>query len=138
MPGGHREGAGRKAKADKYRPHINKAEKQILDRLPFLIEQQLKLAEGVRLVDSSKAVKIVIKALQESMGDIDRFERVVASLREIFQTAPDRQAIEYLVNRVMGKPTERVDQETTVRGGITAVIITRSPDVSEPTENDDH
>lgn len=84
--GGARPGAGRKPKAEKFKQPIAKAEKKISDKLPWLIDQMMELATGV-----------VVQEL-----DKDGTPR-------IYQRPPDRQAIEYLVNRVMGKPTERND-----------------------------
>jgi hypothetical protein len=61
-------GPGRRRKADKFARPIARAEKQIADRLPELIDNMLALASG---------------------------------------DPPDRQANEYLINRILGKPTER-------------------------------
>lgn len=82
--GGAREGAGRKAKPDKFKVPIAKAEKRIADRLPWLIDQMMDLAEGVVVQEVDK----------------DGNPR-------IYQRPPDYKAIAYLVDRIMGKPTER-------------------------------
>lgn len=82
--GGAREGAGRKAKPDKFKVPIAKAEKKIADKLPWLIDQALELAEGVVIQERDKE----------------------GGLR-IYQRPPDMKAIAYLVDRIMGKPTER-------------------------------
>jgi len=81
--GGAREGAGRKAKPDKFKIPIAKAEKKIADKLPWLIDQALELAEGV--------------VVQEWGKDGPR----------VYQRPPDINAIKYLVDRIMGKATER-------------------------------
>lgn len=88
--GGRREGAGRKPKAITRLIHetpIQAAEGMIRDRLPWLIGKLFELAEGVHV------------------------EKVVG--REgatiVYQERPDRQAAEYLIDRVMGKPTQPVD-----------------------------
>lgn len=84
MPrGGTRPGAGRPRKAQKFETAINRAERQIADRLPELIELQMELARGV-LVE-----------MQTEDGS------------KVFKTPPDRAAGQYLINRIMGKPTER-------------------------------
>ena len=83
--GGARPGAGRKRKANKFATAINQAEGQIVDRLPELIERLMDLATGV---------------LSEEFDLIRMKARV-------YKAPPDRHALEYLVNRVMGKPTER-------------------------------
>jgi hypothetical protein len=82
--GGARPGAGRKAKADKFKQPIAKAEQRIADRLPDLIDLAFELAEGVTVQET------------DNRGQ-----------EKIYTRAPDRQAIEYLLNRIMGKPTER-------------------------------
>lgn len=102
--GGARPGAGRKPKAEKFKQPIAKAEKKIADRLPMLIERMIELSEGV--------------VVQE-------FDR--EGEPRIYQRPPDYKAIAYLVDRIMGKPTERqeVDGETDIR---IRVIRDRSSD----------
>lgn len=77
---------GRPRKADAYAGAIARAEKKIADKLPWLVDQMLELATGVLVEELDK----------------DGTPRV-------YQRPPDRQAIEYLANRIMGKPTERND-----------------------------
>lgn len=81
--GGARTGAGRKPKDEKFKLPIAKAEKKIADKLPWLIDRALELAEGVVVQEVSKD-----------------------GLR-IYQRPPDMNAIKYLVDRIMGKATER-------------------------------
>lgn len=83
--GGARPGAGRKKKTEKFETDINKAEKRIRDRLPELIDNMFILAGGV-----------VVQELDEKDGIVN-----------VYSKPPDRQANEYLINRIMGKPTER-------------------------------
>ena len=85
-PGGARPGAGRKRKSNKFEGQIKKAEGMIADRLPWLVDQAMELAEGV--------------VVQERDKD---------GTPRIYQRPPDREAIKYLVDRIMGKPTERRD-----------------------------
>lgn len=82
--GGARPGAGRKPKREKYESAVAQAERRIADRLPWLIDKMLELAGGV--------------AVQEADKD---------GVLTVYTRPPDRQATEYLINRVMGKPTER-------------------------------
>lgn len=82
--GGAREGAGRKPKDEKFKIPIAKAEKKIADKLPWLVDKAMELAEGV--------------VLQEFDKD---------GTPRIYQRPPDMNAIKYLVDRIMGKPTER-------------------------------
>lgn len=84
-PGGARPGAGRKRKSDKFAGQIAKAEKRIADRLPDYIDNLQLLADGVL---------------------VEEFD-IVSGKPRVFKRAPDRQANEYLINRIMGKPTDR-------------------------------
>jgi hypothetical protein len=89
MPrGGKREGAGRKPKREKYSGAINKAEKRIADKLPELIGNMFELAAGVTISEPD-----------DNASD--------GSGKRIYTRPPDRQANEYLINRILGKPTER-------------------------------
>lgn len=82
--GGARPGAGRKRKADKFAGQIAKAEKHIADRLLLYLDNMEALAAGIWVEEKDKD------------GE-----------RRIYLRAPDRQANEYLMNRIMGKPTDR-------------------------------
>jgi hypothetical protein len=82
--GGARPGAGRKPKADKHAGVITRAEKRIADKLPTLIDKMMELAHGVTVQEVDKEGGLIV-----------------------YTKAPDRQAAEYLINRIMGKPTER-------------------------------
>lgn len=97
--GGARPGAGRKQKRDKNGTAIEKAERQIRDRLPELIDRMFELASGVLVegVDPQTAKTF------------------------IYQKPPEYKAISYLVDRIMGKPTER--QEQTHEGGLTIRVV---------------
>lgn len=88
--GGARPGAGRKRKDDKFKLPIAKAEQRIADKLPQLIDNLLMLAEGVLVEEFS----------------------IATGGKMVFQRPPDRQANEYLINRIMGKPTERRELTT--------------------------
>lgn len=97
QPGKSGNPSGRPKTRDKHAGAIARAEKQIADKLPTLIDRALELAEGVTVKEIDKD------------GGIN-----------IYTKPPDRQAIEYLVNRIMGKPTER--QETDLEGGLTIKV----------------
>ena len=88
--GGARPGAGRKPKDEKFKVPIAKAEKKIADKLPMLIDKALELAEGVLVEDFN----------------------IVTMQTSIYQKPPDLGAIKYLVDRIMGKPTERKEITT--------------------------
>lgn len=82
--GGARAGAGRKRKADKFETQIQRAEQKIADKLPWLVDQMMELATGVLVEDTG-----------------------IDGAPFVYQKPPDRQAIVYLMDRIMGKPTER-------------------------------
>ena len=81
--GGKQPGAGRPRREDKHLTAITRAEKQIADRLPALVEKMFELAEGV-MVDGGG---------------------------NVYKTAPDMKALAYLVDRIMGKAATRIDHE---------------------------
>ncbi len=85
---------GRTPTSVKHAGAITKAEKQIADRLPQLIENMFLLADGV---------------LVEELIDGKPF---------VFKRPPDRAANEYLLNRIMGKPTERQEHSGPDGGAI--------------------
>lgn len=87
--GGKRPGAGRKPRSVKFAGEIVRAENWIADRLPQLLKAQFDLAIGVQV--------------KEAKGDKER----------VYTKAPDKDAGQYLINRVMGKPTERIEVENT-------------------------
>lgn len=91
--GGSRSGAGRKSRAEKYERPINRAEKRIVDRLPELIDAQFDLALGVTVQDVDR----------ETGGTI------------VYTRPPDSKAGQYLIDRIMGKPTQH--QEVTGEDG---------------------
>lgn len=81
---------GRPRKSDKYATPISNAEKQIADQLPHLINKLFELAEGITVQETDKDGKEII-----------------------YTRAPDLGALKYLVDRVMGKPTERKEMQLT-------------------------
>ena len=95
--GGARPGAGRKPKAEQFKVPIAKAEKKIVDHLPAILDNMFALAKGVSVLGSNSAGEEVV-----------------------YVKPPDYKANEYLLNRIMGKPTER--QEVTGEGGNDFVI----------------
>lgn len=121
MPrGGARPGAGPKPSRHKYATAINKAEKRIADRLPELVDLLFKLSKGVSVFDS-KALKALFEAIQQY--EPERVERIIENLKETYTTVPDRAAIEYLANRIMGKPTEKIEAEYSGDVAVTMVEV---------------
>jgi hypothetical protein len=93
--GGARPGAGRKPAGIKRVIHaspIQIVEAKISAKLPWLADKLFELAEGVQV------------------QKIDR-----KGHRRIYSEPPDRQAIESLIDRVMGKPTQPVSLVDKVR-----------------------
>lgn len=74
---------GRPRKTELYKGHIRAAEDQIADRLPQLIDNLFRLADGHWVEETDKD-----------------------GGRRVYSTSPDRASNEYLINRIMGKPTE--------------------------------
>jgi hypothetical protein len=81
---GHPGGPGRPANADKFAGAIAKADTRIAKNLVRYIENMEAIADGI---------------FQE--------EQTEDGPRIVYQRPPDRAANEYLINRIMGKPTER-------------------------------
>lgn len=77
---------GRPRKADKYGGHIAAAEDLIADRLPSLVENLFRLADGVN-----------VKEVDDE-GGVDYYTK-----------PPDRQANQYLIDRIMDKPRQSVE-----------------------------
>lgn len=104
--GGARGGAGRKPGELKslLDTPIREAEKRIVDRLPHLLANLFVLADGVMVE-----------------GDIPGEDGEPS----VYRKPPDRQANEYLINRVMGKPTEKTEADVQVSGGVTIYLPDR-------------
>jgi hypothetical protein len=86
--GGARPGAGRKPKEQKFESAITVAERRIADRLPQLLENLFVLADGVTVqeVDSAGGLRV-------------------------YTRPPDRKANEYLIDRILGRPTAKVEAD---------------------------
>lgn len=125
--GGRREGAGRPRKAEKYERPINKAEKQIVDRLsankdglPGIIDNLLKLADGgfEQVAEHYEAAGTITTGSGEAAALVfpeKAADEMVLVKRVVTVAAPDRVANIYLIDRILGKPTER--QEVTGADG---------------------
>lgn len=105
-------GPGRPRKADKFAGAIAKAEKQIADRLPELIVNMFVLANGgyERTEEQwAPAGSLWVgsgESLRRMYPDKDPGEMVLVK-RTTSIADRDRQANEYLINRILGKPIER-------------------------------
>ena len=105
-------GPGRPCKADQNAGAVTRAEKQIRDRLPELIDNMLVLASGgyERIEEQwAPAGSLYVGSgefLRRMYPQLDPDELVlIKRTRSIADR--DRAANEYLINRIAGKPTER-------------------------------
>ena len=99
--GGVRAGAGRPPKREVYAANIAEAEALILKELPRLLAKYFELAAGIKV--QGKAGR---------MGEAPVYDR-----------PPDGKVIADLINRVMGKPVERVETEKIGEESDTFVIV---------------
>jgi hypothetical protein len=91
---------GRPRKVDKYGGHIARAEDLIADRLPDLVENLFRLAEGVEVQKADRTGKPYV-----------------------YSQPPDREANVYLINRILGKPKERIEHSGDDGGPLQAEVI---------------
>lgn len=131
--GGTRPGAGRKKTTEKYALPIRRAEKQIVDRLPERVERLHELANGgfEQVTETYEPAGSVLLELPLRGADgqplLDRGGRPILARQRAFPdlaadalicvrrvvsvAAPDRKANEYLLDRIMGRPTVAVAGE---------------------------
>lgn len=121
MPsGGARAGAGRKPKGETFARPIARAEKRVADKLPDLIDNLFRLADGgfelgADTLEPAGSITVGSGKDQSlAFPDMDPATLVVVSQTRSI-AAPDRAANIYLVDRILGKPTER--QEVTGKDG---------------------
>lgn len=95
--------AGRVSPVERYAGQIAELEGKIVDRLPDLYEAMMSLALG----------QATEEVLDIKTGDM-----------RVRRLAPDRQAAEYLVNRIAGKPQERrhLEVEASASGGFAIYV----------------
>ncbi len=124
--GGARPGAGRKPKAIKYERPINAAEKQIVQKLPAIMREQIRLAlggietvkeewepaglvqiDGEIINPDGKSLRIKQLAFPGLPAD-----QLVLVKKTVEQALPDRNAGQYLIDRIHGKPTVHVEDNT--------------------------
>lgn len=121
-------GPGRKPKAQKFARPIARAEKRIADRLPELIDNMFVLANGgyerveeewqpagLIYVGSGEFARRAYPALPD--------DELVLVKRKASIADKDRQANEYLLNRILGKPIERAEISGADGGPIELVPI---------------
>jgi len=98
---------GRPRKADSHAGAVAAAERKIADRLPSLIENMLVLADGYWTEETTKE-----------------------GARIVYKTAPDFKANQYLIDRIMGKPTERTEVSGPEGGDIALQVFTKALDTA--------
>lgn len=100
--GGKRPGAGRPPKRILNESPIRVAEQKIFDRLPWLVDKLMELAEGV---------------------EIQRTDR--QGQTRIYSEPPDREAIKYMVDRVLGKAMQPIGHSGEIDHKVTQVETIR-------------
>lgn len=80
-------GPGRPRTRERHAAPVRAAEKKIVDRLPAIVDAQIRLALGVMVED----VNVVT-------GDLT-----------VYREPPDAKAGQYLINRILGLPAAKVD-----------------------------
>ncbi len=112
--GGARDGAGRKAKAEKFAGQIASAEQRIADRLPQLIDNMLEIADGgyERVEEEWQPAGLVTVGSGEYESKVfpDKPDHeLVLVKRKVSIADKDRSANQYLIDRILGKPTQRTE-----------------------------
>lgn len=107
--GGARPGAGRKRTAEQFESEIAAAKRRIADRLPQLVDNLLTLADGV-----------TVKEVDEETGGV-----------LIYSKPPDLKANIYLVDRILGRPTQAVEVDADPDGALEVTAETMRQATSE-------
>lgn len=120
--GGARAGAGRKRKLEKYQSAIEKAELSIADKLPQLKENLEYLANGgyQRVEEEYQPAGMLMRTTTDKEGNpyqVPMFpdkkpDELVLVKRKVTVADKDRAANIYLMDRVMGKPIQKVAPTT--------------------------
>lgn len=112
--GGKRDGAGRPRKAERYAAPIAAAEDRIADQLPRLIDNMLKLANGGYCEDEVEYQPAGLVTTGSGEFESKVFpdkpdDELIIVKRRRRRAAPDRKANEYLIDRILGRPTQRTE-----------------------------
>jgi hypothetical protein len=127
--GGARPGAGRKRKIDKNARAVSRSEKQIRDKLPALIDNLMYLANGgYEQVEEKWAYAVEIVEDKGEKGskpalDVGRTPELILTERKVSYAAPDRAANIYLINRILGSPTQRQEHAGKDGGDIRIRVV---------------
>lgn len=137
--GGARPGAGRKPKRTKYELTVTQAEDKIVDHLPQILDNLLHLANGgyERVEEEWQPAKLVTITKHDEENDqfysVPAFpdkdpDEMVLVKRKVSVADKDRAANIYLVDRILGKPTQKQDIDLTAKGlQITVRHINHAP-----------
>jgi hypothetical protein len=127
--GGARVGAGRKPKAAQHEEAIQSAESLLADQLPKTIENLIDLADGgleevkeewelagTILVDSyeittDKNGKSQCHKVKKQLFPEAEADEMVLVKKSVVRFAPDLKANVYIADRIMGRPTQRIEVE---------------------------
>lgn len=134
--GGAGRGQGRKPKATKYESSIIKAEKRAADKLPDIIDNLFRLADGLQEVvqEEWQPVGIVMKGTGPdavlAFPDLAKADPTTPILvkRTVTKPGMDRAANVYLADRVMGKPTQRNEISGANGDALRIEIVHADPD----------
>ena len=110
--GGKREGAGRKPTREKYAGKVAAAEKKIADRLPDIVDAALDLALGV-----------VVQEKDEETGE-----------ERIYTKPGCYRSQQYLLNRILGTPTQVQDVTVQDKGPLEVTAGARTQAEKELSE----
>lgn len=126
--GGRRAGAGRPRKAEQYAPEIAAAERRIADKLPGLVDDLLKLAHGGFWEEEEERQPSAIVTVGSGEFEMPAFpdkrpDELVLVKRKRRRVAPDRAALTYLIDRILGKPTTHVEAEVEADGALTVRVV---------------
>lgn len=121
--GGKRPGAGRPRKADRYAAPIAAAEDTIADQLPRLLKNMLKLANGGYYEDEVELAPAGVVTTGSGEFESKVFpdkpdDELVVVKKKRRKAAPDRKANEYLIDRILGRPTQAVEIDADPDGSL--------------------
>jgi hypothetical protein len=134
--GGARPGAGRKTRAERFARPIASAERQIADKLSELVQTELQLAleGGERVEERYAAAGTVliedvieppegrpVKVKRPAFPDKPADELVLVE-RKVTTLGPDRQAVEYSIDRILGKPMVAIEASGPDGGPLKIVV----------------
>lgn len=122
QPGQSGNPKGRPRKAELYAVPVRAAEDKIADRLPRLVDELLRLAHGgwweeeeerqpARLVEIGQGEARTLAYPEKNPDEL------VVVRRRRRRVAPDRAALTYLVDRILGKPVAAVEADVEVNAG---------------------